>query len=165
MWLSHRNLDRSGTVGAKAELGWILKSGKGKWKQEDWMCAFLLRSFAKKESNAMGLGNRWGVKWSFPFERWELHYRRVLMKKIKRKESTDVPGQGGLGLGLGSTDSSWSFVWIHLREGSQHGWLVKFSCLGVQSWQKNLIRLKFFGVTTMERERGQGRGYDDDYGI
>lgn len=123
MWRSHRNLDRSGTVGAKAELGWIPKSEKGKWKQEDWMYAFLLRSFAKKEGNAMGLGNRWGVKWSFPFERWELHYKCVLMKKIKRKERTDVPGQGGLGLGLGSTESSWSFVWVNLR-GSQSAWLA-----------------------------------------
>lgn len=69
-----------------------------------------------------------------------------------------------LGLGLGSTDSSWSFV-NTFWGGSQHGWLVKFSCLGVQSWQKKFNQAEVFGVTTMERERGQGRGYDDDYGI
>ena len=112
------------------------------------------KEFCQKgeQSNATGLGNKWGVKWSFAFERWELYYKRALMRKIKQKESADATGQGGgnhlvNGL-LGSTERSWSFVWINLR-GSQSAWLAS--------------QLQLLGCTELAEKFNQAEVFWGDY--
>lgn len=80
------------------------------------MYAFLFRSFAKKESRAMRqeLETDEGSNEVFLVKDKNYITKRVLMNKIKQKESADVTGQRGgnylvNGL-LGSTECSWSFV-------------------------------------------------------